>query len=200
MAGCVSLVEQLLARGVDANAANCNENVTPLMWAAARGHTEVAKLLLKQSDIGVNLLSRFQKAALGYAAADGHGELVDALLRRDDVDVNLGSLAPVYLAATSWVGGEGLRKLLAVAGVDVNATSVMILLRHPDVDVNAKNDAGMTALHVAAYKGDERVVKVLLNPPGINADCRNLDKETYLEYFARVKFVPPRMELRTMGG
>ncbi|KAK2782120.1 hypothetical protein FQN52_001054 [Onygenales sp. PD_12] len=122
MAGCVSLVERLLARGVDVNAANCNENVTPLMWAAARGHTEVAKLLLKQSDIGVNLLSRFQKAALGYAAADGHGELVDALLRRDDVDVNLGSLAPVYLAATSWVGGEGLRKLLAVAGVDVNAS------------------------------------------------------------------------------
>ncbi|KAK2800398.1 hypothetical protein FQN51_006124 [Onygenales sp. PD_10] len=67
-------------------------------------------------------IPRLQKTALGYAAADGHGELVDALLRRDDVDVNLGSLAPVYLATTSWAGGEGLRKLLAVAGVDVTAS------------------------------------------------------------------------------
>ncbi|KAK2794856.1 hypothetical protein FQN50_009841 [Emmonsiellopsis sp. PD_5] len=221
MAGCVSLVEQLLERGVDVNAANYSEDVTPLMCAAARGHTEVAALLLKQADIKVNHLSRFQRTALGYAAADGNEEIVDLLLSsRDDVDVNLGSPAPVYLAATSWAGGGGiLQKLLAVPGVDVNArggrdggtplidaadgchvSSVGILLDHPDVDVNAKNKAGMTALHVAAYKGNERVVNMLLDHPGINVDCRNLDNETYLEYSSRVKFVPPRMELRSLSG
>ncbi|NGX40447.1 MAG: hypothetical protein KR126chlam4_00269, partial [Candidatus Anoxychlamydiales bacterium] len=59
---------------------------TALMWAAAKGHKEIAHLLI-DAEADVNLRGNDGNTALMYAAHEGHKEIVDLLINAE-ADVN----------------------------------------------------------------------------------------------------------------
>ena len=70
----------LIAAGAPLNAQS-DEGWTPLMIAASRGHTEVAKLLLA-AKADLNLVNpQSQRTALDYAMRDGHPDIAELLLK-----------------------------------------------------------------------------------------------------------------------
>ncbi len=74
-----------LKRINDPNTKDKVYGMTALMWAAARGHLALAKLLLKHPNIDVAATDNFGDTALHYAARNGHTELVQLLLDRSDL-------------------------------------------------------------------------------------------------------------------
>ncbi|MDR3340661.1 MAG: ankyrin repeat domain-containing protein [Candidatus Symbiothrix sp.] len=79
------LVTSLLEKGADVNAKDKN-NTTALMFASAKGNTEMVKLLLEK---GADLAAKDEdeKTALAYASGEGHTEIVKTLLEKG-ADVN----------------------------------------------------------------------------------------------------------------
>ncbi len=73
---------------VDPNMKDGTYGMTPLMWAAARGHLELAKLLLMHPKIDVNATDNFGETALHYAARNGHLALVIYLLQHTGIFAN----------------------------------------------------------------------------------------------------------------
>ena len=57
---------------------------------------------------------------------------------------------------------------------------VKLLLNHPDIDVNARNDDKNTALSIASWWSRENVVKMLLDRPEINVNDQGSEGETAL--------------------
>jgi ankyrin repeat protein len=80
-AGDLAKVKELLAAGVDVNAANAYGG-TALAFAADRGHTAVVELLLERG-ADVNAKDRFYGfTPLAWAASRGHAEIVRLLLAK----------------------------------------------------------------------------------------------------------------------
>ena len=83
------------------------------------------------------------------------------------------------------------RTSLMRAVLSHNEPLVFLLLQQPGIQVNAKNSDGWTALHYAAYchrtKG-RKVIKLLLNFPGINTEITNDGGETPLMLTKEFKY------------
>jgi ankyrin repeat protein len=121
---------------------------TPLLVACGRGHSSLARLLIKN---GADVSARngvLQTTALHNAVQGGHIEVMKLLLEKD-ADINAkkqAALTPLHVAARKG-----------------NAEAVKLLLGHDDVEVNAKNRQESTPLHLAAIKGHSEVVEMLLD-------------------------------------
>ena len=63
----------------------------PLMWAASKGHTEVARLLI-EAGAEVNAKDRIDATALTWAAFNGHSALRH---HRVDVGEDSGTARPI---------------------------------------------------------------------------------------------------------
>ena len=87
----------------------------------------MAKLLLAQDDINVNLKCTFGRTPLSWAAKKGHKTVVKLLLVRHDFDIN------------SW-DVDGFTPLSLAAKYGHNSV-VRLLLMRPDVGVNVKGVA-----------------------------------------------------------
>ncbi|RWR99322.1 hypothetical protein B4U79_03785, partial [Dinothrombium tinctorium] len=48
---------------------------------------------------------------------------------------------------------------------------VKMLMLHPRIDINIRNNLGLTPLHLAAMRGNFKIVRILLNHPLINVDA-----------------------------
>ena len=121
---------------------------TALMEAALKGNDRIAKMLLETKDIDVNMVSdqvqyviphstlvriSHRCNALELAASNGHAGIVKLLVERGDIDVN---------ATCSPFGHTALME----AVINMQASAVEELLKHPDIDVNMVDDNGHTAL------------------------------------------------------
>lgn len=73
--------------GANVNHAN-NYGQTALIWAAAKGHTEVVRILLQVPGIDVNYANNNGSTALIWAAYCGHTEVVRILLETPGINVN----------------------------------------------------------------------------------------------------------------
>jgi len=61
--------------------------MTALMWAAARGHSEVVKMLLQREGVNLNQKDvRWGSTPLSWAATKGHEGVVEVLLEREGVN------------------------------------------------------------------------------------------------------------------
>ena len=168
-------VAALLAAGAsNVDAREASRGQTALMWAAAQGHPEVARLLLTHgADVGARTRTRSLLVSLGGSGADRAAELP------------LGGFTPLLFAARR--GNVESARLLLDAGADVNETApdgasalvvasfsghgelATFLLRR-GAQPNAAG-AGYAALHAAVLRADERLVRTLV-AHGADPDIR----------------------------
>jgi len=122
--------------------------LTPLMWAARRGHEEVVKLLLQEKHTRPNIADIENcRTVLAWAARNGRDRVVKLLLRRKDVNLdqpdNYGH-KPLSLAAQN--GHDGV---------------VQLLLGREDVSPYRPDNRGKTPLSLAARYKHTGIVKLL---------------------------------------
>lgn len=192
--GELNKVKLALQSGADVNTKD-SEDITPILWAAAKGHTEVVKLLLSTQGIEINTSDKDGMTPLYGAARAGYPNIVRLLLAVPGIDVN--AVDKHGASSLYWAAREGhadiVKQLLAVPGIKVNSLDeyncsplhwaavggktdvVKLLLAAPGIDINTQDMEGWSSLHAAAVKGHTEIVKLLLAVPGININTK--DKE-----------------------
>lgn len=141
----VVLVRRLIAAGANVNARTDNGG-TALMFAAIRGDVHTQKALI-DAGAEVNATGGFDWTALTIASVKGHIAAVRQLLA-SGADPNV---PDIY----GWTA-------LMRAVYEEREEVVQAILEQPSVDLNAKNDQGATALHLAAVKGNAPLTRTLL--------------------------------------
>src|SRR5262245_22369688 len=125
------------------------------MWAAAEGHSNVVKELIKHN-ADVKVVSKGGFTALSFAAVKNDAKSVQSLIAAGaDPNTKLPDGTPVLVAAASFRSGEA-----AAALVDGGA------------EVKVADRRGNTPLHTAAQIGDVELIKKLL-ARGADPNARN---------------------------
>lgn len=138
-------VARLIARGADVNAANANGG-TALMFAAIKGDAKISGMLLR-AGARTDLKAKLGWTALSLAAVKGHVEVVRVLLA--------GGADPNIRDTYGWTP-------LMRAADRRRAGVVRLLLEVGDIDTTIRQEAGSTALHIAAAVGDVEIVRMLV--------------------------------------
>lgn len=146
--GDVSLVQALgQIPSIDINAASPITHSTPLHQAAANGHVEVIHILNELGGLEVNAKDFFSKTALHDAALHGQAEAIKALATLNGFNVNAVDghyRTPLHDAALAWNPGA------------IHA------LRDVNVDVNALDSEGKTALDLVSERNHTEAIELLL--------------------------------------
>ncbi|XP_030375768.1 ankyrin repeat and KH domain-containing protein mask isoform X4 [Scaptodrosophila lebanonensis] len=157
--GYVNIIKLLLSHGAEINSRTGSKlGISPLMLAAMNGHTAAVKLLLDQgSDINAQIETN-RNTALTLACFQGRHEVVSLLLdRRANVEHRAKTgLTPLMEAASG--GYIEVGRVLLDKGADVNAAPVP-----------TSRD---TALTIAADKGHQKFVELLLSR-GASVEVKN---------------------------
>lgn len=124
---------------------------TALMWAAGKGHLDIANLLL-EAGANINATEFDGTTPLVWAAGSGHTNIVQRLLQQK---------ATVNLAAE-----DGSTALMLAAG-EGHADVVKILIA-AGADLNIRDEDGETALTWAQAGGRNDVIEVLKAAGAIN--------------------------------
>jgi ankyrin repeat protein len=150
------IVHELIKHSkIDVNVVD-SDGKTALMEAARYKRLEIVQELLKHSKIDVNAVDSDGKTALMEAVLVGHLEMVQELLKHPDIDIN-------------HADSNEFTPLLA----SVIATRLDImraLLKHEKM--NHGNANNVTALHLAAFKGQLEVMELILGVHGIDVNAR----------------------------
>lgn len=165
---------QLLNRGIDPDTVDAQGN-TLLILAAREGQTAVVEALLKYR-VRINQRNPMGDSALMLAVLRGHDDVARALIK-GGAAVNHEGWAPLHYAA--FEGREAILDTLFAAGADVNAkapnlaTPLMLaarnghigvvrrLLTFAETDLNALNDAGLSADAWAQQNGNTHVAELI---------------------------------------
>lgn len=165
-------------------------DATPLLAAVEARSSACVSILLSTRSINVNAVPDGGQPALVAAAQRNACEIVAMLANAYGIDANLKEdRFPRYTAIIYAVQngcGTCTRSLLCVPGVRLwikglcdehqplmfaasrgKPECVRALLRHPGIDVNARDERNRTALHAAAESGHIGCVNELLLAPGI---------------------------------
>ncbi len=200
MAGSRDIVKILLERGADA-CHTADHSVTPLHLAATQGNKEIIRMLLeKDADIDatdnhgrnpiiyavkagkgdatkylaeagadVNLTDDSGKSALDYANICGNTSVMRHIFKNAEIHTDTYGNTPLHLACYN---GQG--------------EAVRVLLENPDIDINAVNDMGVTALHMAVESANIRITEMLIKA-GADIEERDNNGDTFLHMAARQK-------------
>jgi ankyrin repeat protein len=200
----LNMVTWLLAVGARVNFAFPLDEITPLIRAASCGQLAMVKALLKRSDIELDTVDTEGHGALHWAAFNNKTEALECLLDAG-ADVNLVNQNDGS-TALMWATREGhlpLVKLLATQPriqLDLADSSGYCALHEAvateDCDMveclleaGAKVDLpipgiGMTVLVRAAQRGLVRIVKALLDRPGIKLNGLDVGGRSALHWAA----------------
>lgn len=133
---------------------------TPLMEAAVSGSLKFASKLIN-AGAEANVVDTDGKTALHLAGWVEDLAMVDLLVTNPSVDINL------RVAKTSGLS-SGDTALIRAARY--GAGGIVRRLIEAGADVNAFNDTGFSALHMAAMNNSLQIVEILVNAPQIDID------------------------------
>ena len=169
--GDIATVKQHLAAGTDVNAKD-EDSWTPLHFAAASGHKEIAELLIDKG-ADVNAKEVDGETSLHYADT----KEIAVLLIAEGADVNAkndAGFTPLHHAAV--FGRKEIAELLIAEGADVNAK---------------EDEYGITPLHEAAFVGYKEIAELLIAKGG-DVNAKDVDGGTPLDAAQSVnEDVPP---------
>lgn len=142
----------------NANQASAIDVSLPLHYAVDRNHVEVVKLLLSYSKTNVNATTNKGITAIYMAVhprindwsqvrmwiEENRVPILKLLLEQEDIDPNV--QVPI----------TGTTALMAATSIG-NVDAVRLLLNHPKIDTQIKNNKSLTALeHAQNYAGEKR--------------------------------------------
>jgi len=178
-----------------------NEGDNPFMKACTRNNLEIINLFLKETD-NINLKNNKGKSALSNAVSRNSYEIVDFLLKNGcdpSVVDNLGNNL-IFLLVKSFKSGSYLefeKKLAILLAKNVNHSNsnlngetalhlaieknnIMLLekLLNLGLDINSKDNNGITPLHLAVMKAENMSVIEFLIKNGADKNLKTLFGET----------------------
>ncbi len=179
----LEIARLLLRKGAEVNVDNC---YTPLSLAIDKGHLAMAELLLTAGADLTQRVTEFELSALDIAARTDREDSIRLLIKHG-ADVNLGAPnGSSALRAAAEAGKVGAIHVLVGAGADIEAggskplhyaagagyldggvyPEAVLALLNLGAAVNARDDGGETALHLAAatapQQGSVEAVDLLL--------------------------------------
>lgn len=183
-----SRLDELINAGVDVNVKN-EHGVSPLMVAALKGKTEIAKMLIVRGAV-VNASSEDGWSPLMYAAFAGATETLYLLLSNGAKVENRAQDGWTPLMAAASGGHKRVVEALVSNGANVNARykdgrtplilacegghlSIAEILIRSGGDVNARTETGETALMAASVRNDDLVGLLLGNRARIDEKDQN---------------------------
>ena len=146
----------------------CSNKVNDgLQKAAEVGDLRMVKSFLLCSQVDLNMGYKYGRTPLFVASKNNHSDVVEALLTDARTDVNV-----VVNSGNALLG----------ASENGNTEVVVLLLKHPGIDVNQINTRDMkTALIVASNEGHRDIVELLLRHTQIDVNKMDSFGETALE-------------------
>lgn len=142
------IAQILIQAGADINKQDTSRS-TPLINASSSGNEPVARLLLQQSGILVNIQGANGNTAFEWALLNHHYNIIDLIMNHPSFVLH--SSSP-YDSST----------VLHLAAARGEHEIVEKLLKISQGSVNTKNREGNTPLHLAAIAGRDKVVAVLI--------------------------------------
>lgn len=164
-----------------------NQTHVPVHTAILNNNLEGVRILLKENDMA-SVADSKNRLPLHYAARYSGAEMValcsDASNNIDPLDIQ--GKTPFMLAAE--VGNEAAMDVLILKGANVNLTdaqgktalhlavnsgdiaTVLWLLEHTDIDVNAKDSNHQTARSLCEKMGKDDLIELLISR-GATSDC-----------------------------
>ena len=182
----LSAVQKLLDKGAQIDAQENKDGWTALMYASARGHSEIVRLLV---DRGAELDITDKKdgeTALILASARGHSEIVKILLDKGANIQAMNDFGWTALALASTHGHSEIVRLLVDRGANVQTISKGNPYKFREYEGFRGSVGGirfydfrMTALMLASARGHSEIVKILLDK-GAEIHVRDFQDQTAL--------------------
>ncbi|GMH36789.1 hypothetical protein BSKO_04662 [Bryopsis sp. KO-2023] len=168
--GNITIVKQEIRKGIDPNIVSAGGGSTPLILAAANGHSQIVKFLLKHG-ADIEAKDDLGYTALLEAALWGETEVVKALVKNGaEVDVSSGvGSKPLFVAAKG--GHLEIVEVFLHAGAGIEERMM---------------GTESTPLLLAAEMGKLDVVEVLLNS-GADVTAKDQRHATALHYLSRIR-------------
>ncbi|GFR24112.1 ankyrin-3 [Trichonephila clavata] len=158
--GNVCLLNTLLERNADVTRKSCH-HFTPLHFAVESGNLEIVKYLIERR-IDIDAIDRFGNTPLYYAVRNCNGAV----------------LSPPYGSAKNMIS-DGDNFISTSSVVHSEYLNIVKILVKNEANVNKKNNAGSTPLHLAVETGCLELVKLLLRNKAL-VDSEDKNKITAL--------------------
>ena len=159
----IALEPGLIAKGVNINAKDNGGN-TALMYAVIKDNKEIVRALL-QANVNVNDCNKHSMTAL-FEAVDSNNNVIAEMLIENGADVNAAS-------CRDYIGDLYGYTPLMCSALKGNLSIVNSIVNVSNVDVNAKDYQGNTALIYAIIGGNRDIVSALLHANAKVNDCNN---------------------------